>query len=618
MDNQSPSANASAWLTRRPLDPEPADERDQEIAKLKERLNFYESFDTLIQENVTRAGELLRHAATVHENADKAIAEVRQEVEDTRLTERLEMRSLLSGLLDEVTTTQVQVERLARKVADALDDLEATLPTSVDLDNLPAVSMPVALGALVIAEPLDPTPEEIGPSDPLMLAQEQAASTSPEVIEAEVAAAQAAEIVSEDVAVESVETEVPEGTDISSDVDDLIAEAMLSADGAEDVESAEESEPDEPAGTIELESSNLSGLAVNFDDSAPDIATADDGRNGIDTPGDDLVVAEVGGAGADVVNSIEEAGEPAIEQNTDVAEAIASEDVSEPVDVAAMEEAAEAGEAVDSIESAAPGETAGDTDVTNEEIAAWEASEAQFQEVQPAQTGAELLNPAALSDFEAAADEAMPDAPQDMAAEGESSPQSDDEAITADVAETAVDAEAAVTPPTAAEDVLDGIEPIVAPESPVVVSQAGPVEPAAEAERTAPPARLPWLNNDPRPASSEGGRTRVRPQTGDFSSVGAPRPTGTQTGALIARGLSTVVLVHGVPRATTALSLKRYLESLPHVLAVEPREYAEGILRLHVVGQQHVKIEDLRGWTDGADLQPVHIREDLIEVRLPH
>ena len=618
MDNQSPSANASAWLTRRPLDPEPADERDQEIAKLKERLNFYESFDTLIQENVSRAGELLRHAATVHENADKAIAEVRQEVEDTRLSERLEMRSLLSGLLDEVTTTQVQVERLARKVADALDDLEATLPTSVDLDNLPSMSMPVALGAPAIAEPLDPTPEEIGPSDPLTLAQEQAASTAPDVIEAEVAAAQAAEIVPEEVAVEPVAAEVPDGTDISADVDDLIAEAMLSADEVETVESAEVPEPDEPAGTIEFESSNLSDLAAELDDSTPDIAAADDGTDMIDAAGDDLVEAEVGGAGADVVESIEEAGEPAIEQGTDVAEAIASEDVSEPVDVAVADEVAEAGEAVDSIEPTVPGETAGDSVVTIEEIAAWEASEARFQEVQPTQTGAGLLNPAALSEYEAAADEAMPAAPLDMAAEGESSPQSDDEAIAADVAETAVEAEAAVTPPTAAEDVLDGIEPFVAPEPPVAVSQAAPVEPAADAERTAPPARLPWLNNDPRPASGEGSGAASRPQTGDLRSPGAPRPTGAQTGALIARGLSTVVLVHGVPRATTALSLKRYLESLPHVLAVEPREYAEGILRLHVVGQQHVKIEDLRGWADGADLQPVHIREDLIEVRLPH
>jgi hypothetical protein len=77
------------------------------------------------------------------------------------------------------------------------------------------------------------------------------------------------------------------------------------------------------------------------------------------------------------------------------------------------------------------------------------------------------------------------------------------------------------------------------------------------------------------------------------------------------------VLVHGVPRATTALSLKRYLEGLPHVAAVEPREYAEGILRLHVTGRRPVTMTDLRGWADGGALEAVHERDDLIEVRLP-
>ena len=78
------------------------------------------------------------------------------------------------------------------------------------------------------------------------------------------------------------------------------------------------------------------------------------------------------------------------------------------------------------------------------------------------------------------------------------------------------------------------------------------------------------------------------------------------------------MLVHGVPRATTALSLKRYLEGLAHVSGVEPREYAEGILRLHVIGERPVQIDDLRGWSDGSGLEPVHLRDDLVEVRLPH
>lgn len=80
---------------------------------------------------------------------------------------------------------------------------------------------------------------------------------------------------------------------------------------------------------------------------------------------------------------------------------------------------------------------------------------------------------------------------------------------------------------------------------------------------------------------------------------------------------STIVLVHGVPRATAALSLKRYLEGLPHVATVEPREFAEGILRLQVTGDRPLVIDDLRRWPEGAGLEPVHVRDDLVEVRLP-
>jgi hypothetical protein len=80
---------------------------------------------------------------------------------------------------------------------------------------------------------------------------------------------------------------------------------------------------------------------------------------------------------------------------------------------------------------------------------------------------------------------------------------------------------------------------------------------------------------------------------------------------------SMTMLVHGVPRAATALSLQRYLAQLGHVEAVEPREYAGGVLRLHVAVRVPVSIDDLRGWKEGAGFEPVHARQDLIEVRLP-
>ncbi|MEA2586539.1 MAG: hypothetical protein QOF33_4624, partial [Thermomicrobiales bacterium] len=49
---------------------------------------------------------------------------------------------------------------------------------------------------------------------------------------------------------------------------------------------------------------------------------------------------------------------------------------------------------------------------------------------------------------------------------------------------------------------------------------------------------------------------------------------------------------------------------------VEPREFAEGILRLEVSGARPLAFEDLRSWSEGQGLEPVHLRDDLVEVRL--
>lgn len=78
-----------------------------------------------------------------------------------------------------------------------------------------------------------------------------------------------------------------------------------------------------------------------------------------------------------------------------------------------------------------------------------------------------------------------------------------------------------------------------------------------------------------------------------------------------------MVLVHGVPRAATALSLQRHLASLEHVATVEAREYAEGILRLQVFADPPLRLEDVQGWAGGGPLEPLHILDDVIEVRMP-
>ena len=80
---------------------------------------------------------------------------------------------------------------------------------------------------------------------------------------------------------------------------------------------------------------------------------------------------------------------------------------------------------------------------------------------------------------------------------------------------------------------------------------------------------------------------------------------------------SVTILVHGVPRAAAALSLQRHLHGLGHVESVEAREYAEGVLRLHVVADGRLTLEDLQGWDGGAGLEPLTVSADVLEVKLP-
>ena len=149
-----------------------------------------------------------------------------------------------------------------------------------------------------------------------------------------------------------------------------------------------------------------------------------------------------------------------------------------------------------------------------------------------------------------------------------------------------------------------------APEPPVVDDPA-----RYELETSgAPDQVLPSTTAEPRPGAVRPGTDGLplpEPPAADPAAASTPGPADPAA----AVGAS-VVLVHGVPRATTALSLKRYLEGLEHVGSVEPREYAEGVLRLQVISARPLVFDDLRGWADAAALEPIHVRDDLVEVRM--
>jgi hypothetical protein len=90
----------------------------------EEWVNFYESFDKLVQDNLARSSDLLKKAMTLPEVADREVAKVKAEHEAKLTDERNRQRATLSGLRDEVASTHQQISGLTRNMASVMADLE--------------------------------------------------------------------------------------------------------------------------------------------------------------------------------------------------------------------------------------------------------------------------------------------------------------------------------------------------------------------------------------------------------------------------------------------------------------------------------------------------------------
>jgi hypothetical protein len=370
-----------------------AAEREADLAQLKDRLAFYESFDQLIQENISRAGDLLREAAAKRSETELALRTSTAEIERKQLEERVHYRKVFSGLLDQIQTVQQNVERLAREVSDALDDLESVIPAQGELgmgdDELPPLptfssSTPGSIGSGLIAGVAD------APAD------------------------------AEQATLEPVDEMFPGNT-------------------------GENSGRDSGAGT----SSELS----------------------------EQLQAQVGGVSPSYAD--ETSSDELMDDGEPIAENVAEID---------------------------------DFDVSPEEPFAGAESE---------EDGASSFEPWATAN-----------------------------------------------PAVTVED----------PEAPGIY----PIDEAHEVKSSS---------------------REVADSADDWAQSG--------------EDVTTTILVHGVPRATTALSLKRYLEGLAQVRAVEPREYAEGVLRLQVSSDGPIGMDELRGWPEASGMVPVSVDESFVEVKLP-
>jgi hypothetical protein len=71
-----------------------------------------------------------------------------------------------------------------------------------------------------------------------------------------------------------------------------------------------------------------------------------------------------------------------------------------------------------------------------------------------------------------------------------------------------------------------------------------------------------------------------------------------------------------VPSARIALSLQRFLATLPQVAEVSAREFAGGVLRLDARVQERLQVDQFRDWEDGLRIQALTERPDVIEFAL--
>jgi hypothetical protein len=76
------------------------------------------------------------------------------------------------------------------------------------------------------------------------------------------------------------------------------------------------------------------------------------------------------------------------------------------------------------------------------------------------------------------------------------------------------------------------------------------------------------------------------------------------------------VIVHGVSSARAALSLQRFVASLPQVATVSAREFAGGVLRLDAQVQQRLQVDEFRRWQTDRLIQPLTELPDVVEFAL--
>ncbi|MBA2753096.1 MAG: hypothetical protein H0U40_01360 [Chloroflexia bacterium] len=542
-----------------------------EVARLQERLRYYDSFDRIIQENIARSGEMMREAADLRERTLAEMARVREEAASIRAdadgrsrADQDAQRTTLTAFLDELTTVQQATDRLRLRLVDALH----FLGVDPGISGVEGGAGVVRVDVLATGDLDGDSHPGISSIDPFRASNEVAvgspglerASVEPEAVDSGFEGLAAYPVADE-----------PAGADGPADIGDIPG-----AGGATSVPVTEQSfgaqpsflptladtVPDQSGGEDVEVAAWVAAAEASSDSSDSSDATGEPtgAQGGIDG-NDDLTVSTPDSPGAEVADPLADestswvessAGNglsPAAEMDSDAGDA---QGVREPDDQAVWFETAD--------------DAAGGDEADRADGSPWSGAGSGAMAGETATAGSTT------------ASEGDPLAPFVWFDE----------------------AEINVADRTDAGDV-SGTDEIAA-----LVSGEGDSTPGVFAD-------LDQGDAGPAAGTDDGG------QTGEAGLAATMDDGPDGELALGAEFRSVTVLVHGVPRAATALSLQRHLASLPHVDGVEAREYAEGVLRLQVMVMPALQFDDMAGWEDedGAKLESVHVQDDVLEVRLP-
>lgn len=110
---------------------------------------------------------------------------------------------------------------------------------------------------------------------------------------------------------------------------------------------------------------------------------------------------------------------------------------------------------------------------------------------------------------------------------------------------------------------------------------------------------------------------RILGESNDPAPVTEPSVSGPVATVITETGENNTIIVHGVSRPSVATGLRAHLMAQPGVTAVDPREFAEGILRLQVVASVPIAEPLFTGWKDGEGLTVIQQSPSVVEVVLP-